>query len=675
MIIALGMESSANKIGVGIMSHNPLTNESKVLANVRKTYVTPPGTGFLPKDTAKHHRTHVIALVKEALVKAGMTVKELDCICFTKGPGMGGPLHVSALIARTLSLLWNKPLIGVNHCIGHIEMGRMITGAENPVVLYVSGGNTQVIAYAEQRYQIFGETLDIAIGNCLDRFARIIGLSNDPSPGYNIEQCAKKGKNFIELPYTVKGMDMSFSGILAHLESTAKQSLKEHSIEDLCYSLQENLFAMLVEVTERAMAHVGAREVLIVGGVGCNERLQEMMGMMVKQRGGYLFATDESFCIDNGLMIAQAGLLQYKTGNYTALEDSWCTQRDNERGKRQRRDSRDNDDDDRQRDRQRGARDSARDTRRDPRDQRLDTARQAAQPQEQAPHQRTLFAVICASNMNRSMEAHHVLKINNFNIKSYGTGSAVRLPGPSIDKPNVYRFDTPYEDIHKDLVTKDRNLYAQNGLLMMLERNMATKRSPESWQLSREIFNVIFTCEERCYDAVLEEFLDRGEKLNIPVHVINLEIRDNHEDAVVGGKLFLELATLPICPTRSSLTPDPIMHILTHIVFPLVEIQIEKSKDYENDMTEILESFQQLGLRQGPNPGRPAPKSLRVNRPIKYKTLCENSAKLVSAATEDYKEKWDRSAKRIGKGDPVWTIIQLDQASQELQTPVAESVA
>ncbi|KAI8617976.1 Gcp-like domain-containing protein [Chytriomyces sp. MP71] len=271
VIIALGMESSANKIGVGIMKH--VNGQSEVLANVRRTYVTPPGTGFLPKDTAKHHRTHVIALVKEALAEAKLRIQDLTVICFTKGPGMGGPLHVSALIARTLSLMYNIPLVGVNHCIGHIEMGRMITGAENPVVLYVSGGNTQVIAYAERRYQIFGETLDIAIGNCLDRFARIMGLPNDPAPGYNIEQCAKKGTRFVDLPYTVKGMDMSFSGILSHLEKTAKQSLSEYSKEDLCFSLQENLFAMLVEVTERAMAHVGAREVLIVGGVG-SEYLQ-----------------------------------------------------------------------------------------------------------------------------------------------------------------------------------------------------------------------------------------------------------------------------------------------------------------------------------------------------------------------------------------------------------------
>ncbi len=104
---------------------------------------------------------------------------------------MGAPLRSSAVCARTLSQLWGKPLVAVNHCIGHIEMGREVCKSQNPVVLYVSGGNTQVIAYSMKRYRIFGETIDIAIGNCLDRFARVLQLSNDPSPGYNIEQLAK----------------------------------------------------------------------------------------------------------------------------------------------------------------------------------------------------------------------------------------------------------------------------------------------------------------------------------------------------------------------------------------------------------------------------------------------------------------------------------------------------
>merc|ERR1712002_842555 len=104
---------------------------------------------------------------------------------------MGAPLVSCAVVARTVAQLWNKPIIGVNHCIGHIEMARLITGADNPTVLYVSGGNTQIIAYAAQRYRIFGETIDIAVGNCLDRFARLLKLPNEPSPGYSVEQMAK----------------------------------------------------------------------------------------------------------------------------------------------------------------------------------------------------------------------------------------------------------------------------------------------------------------------------------------------------------------------------------------------------------------------------------------------------------------------------------------------------
>ncbi|PHH62166.1 hypothetical protein CDD81_7360 [Ophiocordyceps australis] len=357
---ALGLEGSANKLGVGIIRHSP--TQTLILANLRHTFVPPPGSGFLPKDTAAHHRAHLVSLVRAALGEAGKQLASLargsaaalpdddddendlsaapplepahvDVVCFTQGPGMGAPLSAVALAARALSLLWDKPLVGVNHCVGHIEMGRLVTGAQNPVVLYVSGGNSQVIAYADKRYRIFGETLDIAVGNCLDRFARSLRISNDPAPGYNIELMARKGSRLLDLPYTVKGMDCSFSGILAAADILAHQLDQQgpddapFTPEDLCFSLQETVFAMLVEITERAMAHVGASQVLIVGGVGCNERLQDMMGQMAAQRGGSVYATDERFCIDNGIMIAHAGLLAFETGFRTRLDQSQCTQR------------------------------------------------------------------------------------------------------------------------------------------------------------------------------------------------------------------------------------------------------------------------------------------------------------------------------------------------------------
>ncbi|KIV89257.1 hypothetical protein PV10_08836 [Exophiala mesophila] len=364
-MISIGLEGSANKLGVGIIQHNPKGGPATVLANLRHTYHSPPGQGFLPKDTALHHRSHVVSLVLNALSMAKVPLSAITCISYTKGPGMGAPLQSVALAARTLSLLWSIPIIGVNHCIGHIEMGREITGATNPVVLYVSGGNTQVIAYTANRYRIFGETLDIAVGNCLDRFARTLGIPNDPAPGYNIEQLAKRSVDengnlgpervLLDLPYAVKGMDCSFSGILARIDelahqmkngtlfaptnSTNSKELDETSQKDttpvsitpsdLCFSLQETIFAMLVEITERAMAHVGASDVLIVGGVGCNERIQEMMGQMARDRGGDVYATDERFCIDNGIMIAHAGLLEFNsTGREGwAIDDTSCTQR------------------------------------------------------------------------------------------------------------------------------------------------------------------------------------------------------------------------------------------------------------------------------------------------------------------------------------------------------------
>ncbi|XWW96573.1 hypothetical protein V2A60_004550 [Cordyceps javanica] len=327
---ALGCEGSANKLGIGVIRHTG--SETTILANLRDTFNAPPGAGFLPKDTAAHHRGAFVALARAALAAAGIDDPraQLDCVCFTQGPGMGAPLTSVAVGARALALLWGLPLVGVNHCVGHIEMGRAITGAGNPVVLYVSGGNSQVIAYAERRYRIFGETLDIAVGNCLDRFARTLGISNDPAPGYNIEQMAKRGARLLDLPYTVKGMDCSFSGILASVDALAAQvkaGTADFTAEDLCFSLQETVYAMLVEITERAMAHVGARQVLVVGGVGCNERLQAMMGQMAAERGGSVFATDERFCIDNGIMIAHAGLLAHRTGFATPLAESQCTQR------------------------------------------------------------------------------------------------------------------------------------------------------------------------------------------------------------------------------------------------------------------------------------------------------------------------------------------------------------
>eukprot|EP01036_Dinobryon_divergens_P030441 gene30441-39685_t len=293
--ISLGIEGSANKIGIESFEYE-YKYFYEILCNPRKTYITPAGQGFLPRETAWHHQNHVVGLIRSAVNESNLEngTKDIDCICFTKGPGLGGPLRSCAIAARMLSLIWKKPLVAVNHCVAHIEMGRVVTNCSNPVVLYVSGGNTQVLAYCEKKYRIFGETIDIAVGNCLDRFARLLGLSNNPSPG----------------------MDVSFSGILTFAE-TYFNSKKD----------TETIFSMLVEITERAMAHVHADTVLIVGGVGCNRRLQQMMQSMAEDRGAQLCAMDQRYCVDNGAMIAQAGLFAFQMNCSTNIADSTCTQR------------------------------------------------------------------------------------------------------------------------------------------------------------------------------------------------------------------------------------------------------------------------------------------------------------------------------------------------------------
>jgi len=220
-----------------------------------------------------------------------------------------GPcLRNTAVAARTLALIAKVPLIGVNHCVAHIEIGRLASNVEDAVTLYVSGGNTIVAAYSEGRYRVFGETLDIPVGNLLDAFARTAGLQHPGGP--KIESLARKGRQFIELPYTVKGMDLSYSGLLTAV--TIK--LQENRLEDLCFSLQEVAFSMLTEVTERALAHTEKPAVLLTGGVAANKRLQEMCRIMCEERGAKFFVPSNEFLQDNAAMIAFLGEIMFKKG-------------------------------------------------------------------------------------------------------------------------------------------------------------------------------------------------------------------------------------------------------------------------------------------------------------------------------------------------------------------------
>ena len=319
-MITLGIEGTAHSIGVGIVkNHGRLCI---VLTNNIKTYKPDKG-GIHPREAANHHSKYIADLIKESVDKAKINFKDIDIISFSQGPGLGPCLRTAATAARALALSLNKPIVGVNHCVAHLEIGRgMFQDCKDPVLLYTSGANTQVIAFAEGKYRVFGETLDIGIGNCLDKFGRIVDLEFPSGP--KIERLAEKGINYLDLPYTIKGMDIAFSGLLTASENYFR---KKKSLEDICFSIQETCFAALTEVTERAMAHTEKNQVLLGGGVASNKRLCKMVETMAKDRGASFFVPSIDLCIDNGAMIAWLGFLMYESGVRMKVKDTVIDQR------------------------------------------------------------------------------------------------------------------------------------------------------------------------------------------------------------------------------------------------------------------------------------------------------------------------------------------------------------
>jgi N6-L-threonylcarbamoyladenine synthase/N6-L-threonylcarbamoyladenine synthase/protein kinase Bud32 len=319
-MICLGIEGTAHSIGVGIIKD--VKGNCHILSNLIKTYKPEKG-GIHPREAANHHATYIADLISESVQKAGVDFADIDLVSFSQGPGLGPCLRTAATAARALALTLEKPIMGVNHCVAHLEIGRgTVRGCTDPVLLYVSGANTQVIAFAEGKYRVFGETLDIGIGNCLDKFGRAIGLEFPCGP--KIEELAKKGARYLPLPYSIKGMDIAFSGLLTAAENYVS---KGQPLEDVCYSMQETTFAMLTEVTERAMAHTEKQEVLLGGGVASNKRLREMVETMARDRGATFFVPSRDVCVDNGAMIAWLGFLMYDSRLRMTIDESIINQR------------------------------------------------------------------------------------------------------------------------------------------------------------------------------------------------------------------------------------------------------------------------------------------------------------------------------------------------------------
>lgn len=310
--LILGIESTAHTFGASVA-----TSEGHILSDVKRVYIPVAGRGIHPREAAHHHSSIADAVIRGALRDAEVEAKGIDGVAIALGPGLGPTLRIGATIARAIASKLRIPLIPVHHAIGHIEIGSLTTGSRDPLVVLLSGGHTTIAAFASRRWRIYGETEDITLGNLLDMFARSAGLASPGGPV--IERLAAKSSNFVELPYTVKGNDVSYSGLL-----TAVTKLLDAGtpVEDLCYSVQEVSFSMLAEAVERSLAHTEKKEVLLVGGVASNSALRKKLEVVADEHSAAFHAVDKKFAGDCGAQISWTGTLAFECRLFVDIERS-----------------------------------------------------------------------------------------------------------------------------------------------------------------------------------------------------------------------------------------------------------------------------------------------------------------------------------------------------------------
>jgi len=350
----LGLESTAHTFGASVVSFSPEKQKQnppnpsnvKILSNAFAKY---PSTkeGFIPYKMANFHDENFSKIVSEAIGKAEILPEQLDAVAYSCGPGIWPCLHVGHVAAKSLSNLLEIPLVPVNHALAHIEIARFLCGFENPLAVYVSGGNTQILALEkegrgkkegngknggtekkegnEKRYRVLGETLDIGIGNFLDSVGRTLELK--PPDAVGVINEIEKGKAsflpenngsrkntnaLLQLPYSVKGMNMAFSGLLTAIEKLKGKEGKAA----ISFSAQEYSFSMLLEAVERALLLSGRKELILCGGNARNGRLKEMCKLMCKEQEAEFFVPPFEYCGDNAAMIALTGILQWNSKSF-----------------------------------------------------------------------------------------------------------------------------------------------------------------------------------------------------------------------------------------------------------------------------------------------------------------------------------------------------------------------
>ncbi|MEM0276517.1 MAG: KEOPS complex N(6)-L-threonylcarbamoyladenine synthase Kae1 [Pyrobaculum sp.] len=315
-MLVLGVESTAHTISLG------LVKDGDVLGQVGKTYVPPSGLGIHPREAADHHSQMAPQLLSHLLYRHGVRLSDVDVVAYSAGPGLGPALRVGAVLARAIAIKLGVPIVPVHHGIAHIEIARYATKSCDPLVVLISGGHTVIAGYSDRRYRIFGETLDVAIGNAIDMFAREAGLGFPGVPA--VERCGESADRLVEFPMPIVGQDMSYAGLTTYALKLLKEGVP---LSVICKSLVEAAYYMLAEVTERALAFTRKSELVVAGGVARSRRLREILSQVGAYHGAEVKVVPDEYAGDNGAMIALTGYYAYKRGVYTTPEESFVRQR------------------------------------------------------------------------------------------------------------------------------------------------------------------------------------------------------------------------------------------------------------------------------------------------------------------------------------------------------------
>lgn len=317
----LAIESSCDETACAIIKDDVLlANIISSQVDVHKKY-----GGVMPEIASRLHNENITIVIKEALDKANVKLEDIDAFAFTRGPGLIGALHVGLQAAKTLALIYHKPLIPVHHLAGHIYANEYVDNLTFPLLAVVTSGGNSEFVYMEEdmKFKVIGETRDDAIGECYDKVARVLGLSYPG--GVIIDKLAKEGKPTYNLPIPLKGedtLDLSYSGLktyVLNLVHNLEQKGEKVNVNDMCASFQKTAIDEIVKKAIKASKEYNVKEVVLAGGVSANSYLRERMVLEMNKLNIKINIPPLWCTTDNAAMIAKVATKLYKKKVFAPL--------------------------------------------------------------------------------------------------------------------------------------------------------------------------------------------------------------------------------------------------------------------------------------------------------------------------------------------------------------------